>query len=332
MPIGRGCLAARPSKLLRKVEKPDLVAAILVELHPLPAGLASADGRKTLEFSAGNLAAGQSRSFTDKVKADKAGKFENTATAMGDGNITATSNAISTTVRQPALKILKTGPADAYAGQTIAYEITVTNIGDVETRQCIVEDTLPAGCTLVNASDAGKSAAGRVTWDLGTLAVGATKKLTMTIQPSTMGKVKNTAAARGYCADPVTASCETDVRGLPALLLEVVDLTDPVKVGGETVFEITVTNQGTAMDHNIRVTGTLDDSMGFVSCGGATPGKNLGQVIGFDELPTLAPKEKAVWRVTAKAMKPEDARFKLSMRSDHLTKTVDETEATQIYQ
>ena len=299
---------------------------------PLPTGLASVDGRKTLEFNAGNLAAGQAKSFTAKVKADKAGKYENSATAMGDGNVTATSTAISTTVRQPALKITKTGAKTAVAGQPISYEITVTNVGDVEARQCQVEDSLPAGSTLVNASDAGKSSAGRVTWDLGTMAVGASRKLALTVQPTTMGIAKNTASAKAYCADPVTASAETEVKGLPALLLEVVDLTDPLKVGQETVYEITVTNQGTAVDHNIRVTATLDDSMGYVSSSGATTGRQLGQVVGFDELPTLAPKEKATWRVTAKGLKPEDARFKLSMRSDHLTKTVDETEATQIYE
>jgi uncharacterized repeat protein (TIGR01451 family) len=299
----------------------------------LPAGLAAADGRKVLEFNVGNLAAGQSKSLTAKVKAEKTGKYENKATAVGDGGVQADSNVVATTVRQPALKITKNCPAKAYGGTKVDYEITVTNVGDAEARQCTVEDQLPGNCTVNSASDGGKAAGGRVTWDLGTLAVGASKKLTLSVTPQAMGMFRNTAVAKAYCADAVSAACETDVQGLPALLLEVVDLTDPVKVGAETVYEITVTNQGTATDTNIRVWAELHSSQSLVSATGPTANQVAGGKIGFDPLAKLAPKEKVTYRVTVKGLKPANARFKVAMISTALDpENVEETEATQIYE
>ena len=53
---------------------------------------------------------------------------------------------------------------------------------------------------------------------------------------------KNTAAAKGVCAE-AAASCETKVEGIPAILLEVIDLEDPIEVGAQTTYEIKVTNQ-----------------------------------------------------------------------------------------
>jgi len=48
-------------------------------------------------------------------------------------------------------------------------------------------------------------------------------------------------------------------------------------------------------------------------------------------LASLPAKEKAVWRVVVKALKPANIRFKVTMLSDQLTRPVEETESTNQY-
>ncbi len=57
-------------------------------------------------------------------------------------------------------------------GQDVHFTITVTNHKDDPATNVVVTDELPAGLTLVNASNAGTYSNGVITWNLGTLAHG----------------------------------------------------------------------------------------------------------------------------------------------------------------
>ena len=58
----------------------------------------------------------------------------------------------------------------------------------------------------------------------------------------------------------------------------------------------------------------------------------MGNTVTFQPLPSLAPKAKATWRVTVKALKAGDVRFTAVMNTDQLTRPVQETEATHLYE
>ena len=93
-----------------------------------------------------------------------------------------------------------------------------------------------------------------------------------------------------------------------------------------------MTNQGSAVDKNVKVTATLDKGQSFVSSTGATKASAEGNKITFDVLPTLAPKARATWRVIVKADAAGDKRFAVTMKSDTIGRSVDETEATNFYE
>lgn len=57
-------------------------------------------------------------------------------------------------------------------------------------------------------------------------------------KPAQKGALPFHASARGRVAPPVESRCETRVVGLPSILLEVVDLADPVEVGTNQTYEI----------------------------------------------------------------------------------------------
>ncbi len=298
----------------------------------LPEGITTKDGGGSIVFNAGTLAPGQTRQFTARARASKRGRFVNKAKASGSGNISASSAEVVTTVREPVLTITKIGPAKRFIGRPTTYEITVTNAGDSVARNTVIEDTLSADMKLVSMTGNGQRMGNKVRWKVGVLQPKAAEKVTLTIKSAVAGTARHTAAATAYCAQRVEASVVTKFTGIPAILLEVVDRQDPVEVGQETTYVITATNQGTAVGTNIQINCGLESNVEHVSASGITDGHVQDREVTFTPLASLAPGEKAIWEVVVKAVKAGDVRFKVSMNSDQLGRSVEETEATNLYE
>jgi uncharacterized repeat protein (TIGR01451 family) len=298
----------------------------------LPAGLETTDGKREIVFNAGSLASGQSRQFTATVKATRTGKYVNKATASSADGLKAESAEVTTVVRQPVLTISKSGPKRLYLGRKVNYEITVSNKGDAAARELVVEDRLPTGVQSVVASDGGRVSGGVVVWNLGTLGAGRSRTLSVSMMPGQIGTLTNRASAKATCAAGVSASTSTSVAGIPAVLLEVIDIDDPVEIGSNTTYVITATNQGSADGTNIRIVCTLEDNVRYVSSSGATAGTLQDNKVNFAPLRRLAPKAKATWRVVVRAVKPGDVRFRTAMNTDQIQRPVEETEATHLYE
>ena len=297
----------------------------------LPAGLKTSDGRSELAFNAGTLGAGESKKFSATLKASKTGEYVNKAFANSAGGLKAQSET-TTVVRQPVLVITKSGPELRYLGRSVTYEITISNKGDAAAEDVVVVDTLPTGVSSVVPSNEGSLAAGKVTWKLGTLSPNKSRKVSVMMMPGKAGVITNAASVTATCAESVRDSAKTSVVGIPAVLLEVIDIDDPVEVGGRTTYLITTTNQGTAVDTNISIVCTLEGNHQYVSSSGATTASAVGNKVTFAPLRSLAPKAKVTWRVVVKAAKAGDVRFKVTMNTDQLTRPVEETESTNFYE
>ncbi len=296
---------------------------------PLPDGLTTDDGKTSVTMDVGDLGAGQSKQFTINVKATRPGRFDNRATATADRGLSAEASC-STVVRQPILAVTKTGPAERYIGRPIPFEITVTNNGDTAARDTMLTDPLPAGAEFVEASDGGQMSDGKVTWNLGTLEPKASRKVTIVLKASQRGEIRNTATAQAFCTQ-AAADAATPIKGIPAILLEVVDSPDPIEVGGTTTYTIEVTNQGSADDKNIVIVCELPEQQDLVSADGPTASTVTGKTVRFAPLPSLDPKAKVTYRVVVKATAVGDVRFKTSLTSGMTTSPVEETESTHIY-
>lgn len=298
----------------------------------LPQGLVSADGSRKLTKNIGDLAAGESQSVDFNVKAQKTGTYQNSAVAMGAGDLRAESNTTKTVVRQPVLKIAKEGPGKRFLDQHITYKIMVQNTGDAPAENTRVKDEVPEYTEFVSASQGGTLSGNTVMWNLGTLDPGESQELQMTLRAAGMGTARNTAMAEAVCAEDVSASAETKISGISAILLEVVDIGDPIEVGNTETYVITTTNQGSADAKNVRIVVTMEDEMEYVSADGPTEATVDGRKISFAPLASLAPKDKATWQVKVKAVAAADVRLKVDMTSDMLKRPVEETEATNFYE
>lgn len=113
-------------------------------------------------------------------------------------------------VQNADLAITKTGsPNPATVGQKVTYTVKVTNNGPAAASGVTMTDTLPSSVTFGSASASQGScsnSAGKVTCSLGSLAVGGSATVTITVTPNTVGTVTNTATVSSSAPDPNTAN------------------------------------------------------------------------------------------------------------------------------
>ena len=296
-----------------------------------PAGV-TAGGQTSIDEAIGDLAAGEGKKITINARADRTGSFNNTATAVADGGLTASSSTVTTVVSQPSLEITSDCTGESFIGRNFTHSYTIRNTGDTECDDTRVVVQLPGGAQFVRASSEGVAQGGSVVFDLGSVPAGAQRTVSVTMLGSDAGTYSTTATASCTCAEAVTQSCSTPMRGIPALLLEVIDVDDPDEVGTTEEYIITVTNQGSAPATGIRITATIPQEMEYVSSSGASAGSVNGRVVTFAPFGPLAPKAKATWVVVTRAIAPGDVRFAVEMISDQLTSPVNETESTFLYE
>jgi extracellular elastinolytic metalloproteinase len=86
---------------------------------------------------------------------------------------------IPTCIKELKIKKITTTPT-IEPGDNVAFEITVTNHKDQAETGVVVTDELPAGLTLISASNGGFFSNGMVRWDLGSMPSGQVRTLTYT--------------------------------------------------------------------------------------------------------------------------------------------------------
>ena len=291
------------------------------------------NGSRNVSFNAGALAAGQSKEFKVSAKAARTGNFSSPASATSGCGADANASAVSTVVTQPKLTIAAECIDRVFLGRNITFTWNVTNTGSAACENTTISAPVPAGSTFVSATGGGTLNGNTVVWNAGSIsASGGKRSVSMTVAPTGIGTIRAAATADCVCAEQVADTCETDVQGIPAILLEVVDSPDPIRVGDTVSYTITVTNQGSAMARNVAIVCNIPTQQTFVSAGGATNGAVSGQRVTFAKLPTLAPKASATFTVVVRANAAGNVRFGTSMTSEVFETPIEETEATYMYE
>ncbi len=292
----------------------------------LPAGMTS-NGKSSLTFDAGTLAAGESREFKYNAAASRAGRFVNTAKATTAEGVSAEASA-TTTVHQPALAITCKAQDQQYMGRRFDVSYTVSSTGDVPAAGSTLEVTIPSGLNCVSTTANGQVSGSKIVWNLGTVNLSAPQNVSATFTSATAGTFQFAGTAKGACAAAVSTGCETKVIGVAAVLLEKSDNPDPVVVGQSTTYTVKVTNQGSANDNNIHVVVTianelvpLDSSAGTIS----------GQTVDLPVVPTLAPKAAVTYTIVAKGVKVGDGHTSFTLTSDALKSPITAEESTTVY-
>ena len=189
----------------------------------------------------------------------------------GDGP---TSAAINSNADLVTVKTLASLTATPNEGDTVTYEITVTNNGAANASSVTLTDTLPTGLTATAANGTatvGTYDAATGLWSIGSLINGASAVLTIEgIVDAGQGgnTITNTLAAPASgdqpdpstSADDLTESVTVEVPAPSLSITKVADDTGPHRVGDVVTYTYTVTNNGDQIIRDIVISDTHNGS------------------------------------------------------------------------
>jgi uncharacterized repeat protein (TIGR01451 family) len=297
----------------------------------LPAGLQHPQG-DFIQADLGTLAPGETRSVTLQTTAVKAGRHVNQAQVIGEESLMASAQA-AVGITEPILAVRLSGPQRCFLDRETEFRLEVSNTGTAPATSVWLTDVLPEGLEFLSASDGGvlEPTARAIGWALGTLPAGQTRGVTVRLRTKAPGDLINRALVQADRGLEVRAEAPLRVEGVPALLLEVVDLDDPVEAGAETTYEIRVVNQGSAASTGVQILATVPEGMVALSADGPVPHRLQGQQVVFEPVAKLAARADALYRVRVRSHKPGDWRFSVQMTSEQLRVPVHEEESTRVY-
>src|SRR5581483_1410940 len=264
---------------------PDLVTNATVE-DVLPAGLTyiSSMGAGTYNVMTGGwdifyLSPGGVASLTITVQANSGGNYTNTATIISSTaqdtnalNNSSTAVVMNSGNPQADLSLTKTASTNAaQIGQQVVFTLVLTNPGPAGiTNPIVTTDCLPGGFEYVTDSTYGNTnngsySPGTCWWTLSGLAANARATLQITVLATNSGVYTNiaTVAVPMGVNDPNlgnnTASCVvTNLSNQADLAISKSASTNSVKIGGQVVFTLVLTNIGPV---DVRSTITVTDCL-----------------------------------------------------------------------
>lgn len=307
-------------------------ASNVVLRDSIPEGLKHATGNREIKMNVGCLMPGERQCYHLALEAERTGSFCNQVTASAD-NADSVSAQACTDVYQQSLSITKTGTKQQYACRNSEYVITVTNTGDRALKNVGVHDQVPAGMTIVDAHG-GNCGCDGVSWNIAELAPGASETFHLTLRADCIGCYTNRVCAfsgSGCCAASDRAEFTTEYIGHAAILVEAVDLCDPLMIGDTTTYHIVVSNQGTASDKNIRIEARISDHLKPTSTCGDLQGSIEGQTVVFEVAEELCPGQCIHLYIDVEGVREGDGRLNIEVRSDLIDNPVIEQESTFVY-
>lgn len=214
------------------------------------------------------------------------GSRTNSANAISsvtaDPNLSNNTGSVTSTVDPRAdVTVSKTDTPDPVsAGQNLTYVVTARNIanGLSAAENVTITDTLPNNLTFISASPSAGSCSttptvntttgagnNQVICNLGTIGNGGQQTVTIIVRPNTV--TRGTSLTNNVAVATTTTETNAGNNGASAvtavnnpsldLLINKTDSVDPVAVGDNTVYTVSITNQGPSAAENVVITDTL---------------------------------------------------------------------------
>jgi len=298
----------------------------------LPKGLKTKYGSDVLNVNIGTIQPNISKKYNMALKASKEGKYNIKLTTTANDNVSVASY-LKLAVGKPMLTITAKAPAKRFVGNQVRYNVIVKNTGNALAKDVTAEMVIPSTATFKSVNEGGEVKGNTIIWQLSSMRPNETKKLNVVLVGKTISTLRTKAITKSNSkTQAVSNELVTQIAGIPALMLVLSDVNDPVPVGETETYSIEVNNQGSLAAENVIISCDLERSMEFISVSGPTGKLSLKDgALELKPLLKLEPGKTALWKVTVKAKAPGDNRFKVYLKSKNLTRPVYETESTHFY-
>ena len=316
--------------IVRVINNLDFQQGGLDIMLSLSEGLQFSEGERNRSIKSQSVAAHSEAVFELEMNAAAIGTHTVIATVMRGGRLLKKiENKV--VVRQAALDLRVTANQMVPLGKPFDICFTASNLSGTDAGATIASLTLPGPFNVISTGLGITESDGIVVWNIPAIGPSESATSCLRVEASAVGDYDFSPVVDEHCTDVTVNSGGTKVVGISAILLEVVDLDDPVEVGSEVVYEIVAVNQGTASATNVRFDCVLPASQRFIGCDGPTDAHLVGNEIEIEPLEELPAGGQSVWRVTVEAVSQDDSRFFVRMLTDQLDRPVEETEATNLY-
>jgi uncharacterized repeat protein (TIGR01451 family) len=314
------------------VSNPGTGAATGVVLEEnVPEGLTHVKGNG-LTLDVGTLKPGETRRMQLMLKADKPGIIENVLIARGDGNLIA-KDGVPLEVIAPSLEVALSGPGLRFLEREATYEVAVSNPGTAAAREVELVTYLPKGMKFVSADHKGQYEPQNhaVYWSLEELPPREMGVAKLTLLPLETGEQKLSVEGRAELGIQHSHEKLVQVDSLAELQFTIADVADPIEVGSETTYVITLSNTGSSAATNIRLGIGLPPSLKPVGGDGPTRVVVDGVQVAIDPLARLAPGEQAVYKLKVHGLDAGPQRIQVQLLTDETPIPVTKEEITRVY-
>jgi uncharacterized repeat protein (TIGR01451 family) len=297
----------------------------------IPAGLEHPKGKR-LKMELGSLNPGEQRSVRLSLTAVSGGSQQVSVEATSGTLLRETANA-AVSVLAPSLNLAVTGPALRYIGRDARYSVNVTNDGQAVTNNVRAMYVVPKGFEYLYASRGGNfdEATRTVTWFVGSVSPKETIELSLKLKPTQLGDFAHVARAISEQGAVAEAQADTKIEGTASLVLEVLDLDDPVEIGRETAYEVRVRNEGSKEAQNVGLSFELPSGVKLINVKGPTQHIAESGLVVFKGLPTLEPGKTVIFQIYIQGADEGNHRVRARLTSDSIQEPLTVEELTRFY-
>jgi uncharacterized repeat protein (TIGR01451 family) len=219
---------------------------------------------------------------------------------------------VKTTLSKPQLRVREVGPAQGAVGELLKYQLEVTNVGSAEATEVLLTDTLPDGLAF---SDSQPTTPGNnpLTWKLGSIAAGQTRRVTYQVIAEKAGTWSTQARATAQASAQAADASTTVAVGEPKLS---VIKTGPARrlVNRPATYQIAVSNPGTIALTGVRVIDKIPADITFLSA--TNGGQRVADQVQWDLGAIPAGGHKVV-QMVVRSGKAGDLTNVAEVRADH---------------
>lgn len=297
----------------------------------IPSGLEHSRGDR-LVMDLGSLNPGEARPVRLALAAISGGRHTVEVRAQADGDLIQTC-AAEVSVIAPKLAAEIQGPGLRYLGRQAVYTLTVNNDGAANTDNVRVMHKIPEGFEFVSSDKGSRydSSTRLLTWFVGSLGRGETAESHVTLKGTEAGSYTHFIRATSEQGIVSDSQVTTRVEGAANLSLDVEDADDPIEIGAEASYTITVANDGSADAANVALSCEIPDGAAYVVANGPVSHSTRSQRVEFRPIGTLAPGESAKFQVTVRGLNAGNLRFRARLTSDAGQEPLSAEEVTKFY-